>query len=401
MDVLWIVMAATGALLVRVGQTLGGIGMARAKNAAAGGFRSLADLCVATLCFWAVGAAIHFQQSNGVFGLVPGYLIGWRGLSANWFMMLTTVLIATGIVAPAVAERSRFAVPLAVGALLAGLLVPMVSFWTRRGWLSELGFIDAAGAAAVHLTGALAAATAVVFVGPRDGKYNRDGSSNMIPGHSVPMMLVATLFMLVGWVPYVMMLAAPAMATEQRQNIAANVMVAAAAAGVASLVIGRLRFGKADVLLTCSGILGGLVAITAAAATVGTPGAFFIGLVAGVIVPWMTVKIDLNWKIDDPGGLIAIHGVGGLWALLAAAIFSHGEFATRLKLLGVQVLGTVVISITVIALTGSLMLILRSVTGLRSKEADEYDGLDLAEHDINAHPDFQQTMIKSYHLREA
>ncbi|HEY7089920.1 MAG TPA: hypothetical protein VH518_17620 [Tepidisphaeraceae bacterium] len=398
MEALWVVVLATAALLVRVGQTLNAFGMARAKNAASAGFRSLADICVATLCFWTIGAAILFQQNNLVIGIQPGQVIGWRGLSSNWVGMLAVMLLATGIIGPVLAERSKLSVPLTMAALMAAFMVPLVAFWTRRGWLSELGFIDAGGAAAVHLTPALCAATAAILVGARDGKYNRDGSSNMIPGHSVPLMLMATLFMLVGWTPYMLLFAN---AVEGRDAIAANVFVAAAAGGFVSLVVAFIRFGKCDILLMCSGILGGLVSITAAAATVGTPAAFVIGAVAGVVIPWMTVKIDLGWKIDDPAGVIAIHGVGAIWALIASAIFAHLPAAERLRLLGIHALGIAVIAITTISLSASLLLILKSITGLRSKEADEYDGLDLAEHDINAHPDFQQTMIKSYHLREA
>ncbi len=401
MQAVWMVVLAGGALLVRVGQALGAMGMARAKNAASAGVRNLADLCVATLCFWALGSAIYSQQHNGVAGIRLDYLVGWAGLSTNWFPMLALVLIATGIVAPANAERSRLGVPLAAGAMLAGIVVPLVAHWVWRGWLNQIGFIDLAGASAIHLTGASCAATCAIFVGAREGKYNRDGSSNMIPGHSVPMMLLAVLLALVGWVPY--MLAAAAMSGRgySADLLAANVFISAAAGGAASLIIGRLRFGKTDVLLACSGVLGGLVAITAAAATAGTPAAFLIGLIAGLLVPWMTVIIDLRWKIDDPSGVIAIHGVGAVWALLAAAIFAPISILDRIRLLGVQVIGTLAVVVIVVVLCSLMLLVIKSITGLRASEADEYDGLDLAEHDINAHPDFQQTTIKSYHLREA
>jgi Amt family ammonium transporter len=399
MDELWVVVLAAAALLVRVGQAAGGMGMARAKNAASAGIRNLADFCVATLSFWAIGAAILFQQHNGVLGFHLGHFVGWEGLSPNWLKGLVMALIASAVIVPAVSERSKLIVSLAAGAVLAALLVPLTRHWTERGWLSTLGFIDVAGAASIHLTAALCAAVAAIFVGPRDGKYNRDGSSNMIPGHNVSLILISVLLTFIGWVPYVCLLA-PA----QRSGVAAaNVFIAAAAGGAASLLVGRIRFGKADVLLTCVGILGGLVGITAAADSVRTLGAFLIGVVAGVAIPWVTVMIDLRLKLDDPGGVVAIHGVGGVWALVAASIFTAAPITVgqRLQSAGIQLLGIVVIAITVIAVSGALMLLLRSTTGLRSRDADEYDGLDLAEHDINAHPDFQQTMIKSYHLREA
>src|SRR6185369_3459856 len=121
MDPIAVVLLASAALLVRTGQMLGAMGIARAKNVASAGLRSLADLCVAVLCYWAVGAAITFQTGNNVFGIDAYQLIGWKGLSPQWFSTLAVVLIATGIVAPALSERSRLRVPLAVGGVLAAL----------------------------------------------------------------------------------------------------------------------------------------------------------------------------------------------------------------------------------------------------------------------------------------
>jgi Amt family ammonium transporter len=134
---------------------------------------------------------------------------------------------------------------------------------------------------------------------------------------------------------------------------------------------------------------------------VRSPAAFVIGAVAGILVPWMLIRFDLRLRLDDPAGVVAIHGAGGAWALLAAGIFRYASLQQWLIGLAVQALAIGAVLSLVIACTAGLMLLLHATTGLRAAEADEYDGLDLAEHDINAHPDFQQTMIKSYHLREA
>lgn len=400
MDANWVVLLASVALLVRAGQMLGAMGIARAKNVASAGLRSLAELCVATLCFWAFGAAIAFHTANPVFGVHADYLIGWHGFSNSWFPTLVLALIASSMVAPAVSERSKLRVPLVFGGLVAGLIVPIVIHWVQRGWLLNLQFIDAGGAGAIHLAPAICAAFAALFVGPRDGKYNRDGSSNMIPGHSVLMILMSVVLMVVGWVPYFLVAAPAALGT----HVAANAIVAMAAGGLSALCFGHVRFGKVDVLLTCSGILGGLVAITAGAVHVHSSAAFIIGAVAGIIIPYATIMLDLRLKLDDPGAVVAIHGVGAVWSLLAAAIFLPMEtvsIADRFKHLGVQLLGIVAISITAGMLAILTIAFLRMAGSMRSREADEYDGLDLADHDVNAHPDFQQTMIKSYHLREA
>ena len=401
MDSALVIVLATLALMVRAGQVLAGIGMSRAKSAASAGARGLVDVCVATIAFWAVGAAILLQQSSAFCGIRTDHLLGWCGMSANWFGLLSMALISTGIVGPALAERSRLSVVVVAGAIMAGVIVPVVGHWVARGWLANLGAIDLAGASAVHLTAATCAVVCAIFVGARDGKYNRDGSSNMIPGHSLPLLIGGVLLMLVGWVPYVGLASLVRGREAAVGSLAANVVISAAAGGLTSMLVGWFRFGKVDILQTISGILGGLVSITAAAGTVGTPASFLIGAVAGLVIPWITVVLDLRLKLDDPAGVIAIHGIGGMWALLSAAVFLHDTIGNRLRLLGVQVL-TIAVTVAVAGMvTAVAMLILKSTIGVRASEADEFDGLDLAEHDINAHPDFQQTMIKSYHLREA
>lgn len=397
MEIGWLIILAAGVLLVRVGQTLSAMGLSRAKNVGSSGFRSVADLCIAILSFWVLGAAILSQSNNALFGIRADALIGWSGISVKWISYLSLVLIATAILAPAVSERSRLRVPLVLGAILAGLLVPLTFFWTHRGWLlDQLGFIDDAGAAAIHLVPALAAWAAALFIGARDGKYNRDKSANMIPGHSIPLILSGTLLCFVGWLPYVF-----SASSEPRIESAANVCIAAAAGGFVAMMSGYLRYRKADILLTVGGLMGGLVSITATADRIGTPAAFLTGAVAGLLVPWVTVFIDLTFHLDDPGAVVATHGAGAIWALMSAAIFVPGTMVEHFHRAGVQALGIVVIAITTLAVVLAALMALRIFGSLRAKEADEYDGLDLAEHDINAHPDFQQTTIKSYHLREA
>jgi Amt family ammonium transporter len=222
----------------------------------------------------------------------------------------------------------------------------------------------------------------------------------MIPGHSVPLAGVGAMLILVGWVPYVAGFAAQSI--HGAGHAAANVLLAAAAAGLAALLVARVRYGKPDVLLALLGLLGGLVSITAGAETVSTPGAVLTGAVAGLIVPTAAIVLDLFARIDDPAGTVAVHGVGGAWGVLAAGLFTPpGTAGNWLRLVGVQLLGLVAVAAWSGAISAGVWLALKATVGLRASEADEYDGLDLAEHDIGAYPDFQQTMIKSYHLREA
>jgi Amt family ammonium transporter len=296
-------------------------------------------------------------------------------------------------------ERSRFFPASVASVLLAAVLVPILGKWVWTGWLRDAGFVDVAGASAIHLTAGVCAAVAAYLVGPRSGKYHRDGSTSTIPGHNVPLAAAGTMVMLAGWVPYV---AGFAMINRTPLGLAAlNVLLAGAAGGGAAAILGHVRYGKPDVTLTLIGLLGALVAISAGAGRVPPLAAVTIGAVAGVFVPLASIYIDLILRIDDPAGGISIHAAGGLWGTLAAGLLAPGSLALRVKHLGVQLLSAVVICLVAAAVCGAVLYVIKATSGLRAREADEFDGLDLAEHDIGAYPDFQQTMIKSYHLREA
>lgn len=388
-------------LLIRLGLALYRTGLVRAKNAAGATLHVFADLCVAVLAFWAVGAAILVQTHNGFFS-VAGQAIGFRsGGTADLFFLTTLVLVGTGIVGGAVAERARFFPLWAASALMAALVIPIGANWAWTGWLARLGFMDVAGGTWLHLAGALCAVTGAVIVGPRTGKYHRDGSASMIPGHNVPLAGVGLLAMLAGWAPY---LAGCLIYTGNGRLIGAaatDLVLAGAASGTVALLFGRQRYGKPDVVLTLIGFLGGLVAISAGAGRVGAPAAVLIGAGAGIIVPLGAVWIDLAGRVDDPVSAIAAHGLGGLWGTLAAGFLSPGSFSHRLRQTGVQLLGIAAIGVLALVLSAALFLALRAAVRLRATEAEEFEGMDLVEHDIGAYPDFQQNTIKSYHLREA
>jgi len=385
-----LIIAALGALLIRAGFAIQSAGMARSKNSAGAVMRQLCDFCVAILAFWAIGFAILDSQS-AFFGLHFSSLFATADSASPLFAAAT--LIATGIVPGVLAERARFWPGMAASALLAAIIIPIAALWvTSNGWLAKLGFTDPGGAGWLHLPGALCAAVGAYFVGPRTGKFNRDGSSTAIPGHSLPLAGIGVLFLLVGFFIFLGI---------QSPAAAMNVLLAAAAGGLASVMFSQLRYFKPDIHLTCAGIVGAMVAISAGASSVPAWGAVLIGAVAGVIVPLAILTIDIKVRIDDPSAGLSIHGVGALWGLLAAPLLSRSlTMGERFKHLGAHLIGIVAISALTLALSTALWLLLKRTTKLRVSEADEFDGLDLAEHDIGAYPDFQQNTIKSYHLRE-
>jgi Amt family ammonium transporter len=222
----------------------------------------------------------------------------------------------------------------------------------------------------------------------------------MIPGHNLPLAGAGTLIMLVGWIPYIA--GAGALHGGSPLAVAAvNVLLGVAASGTATICYSCIRFGKPDIVLILSGMLGGMVSLCAGGAVLPVWAAVATGAVAGLIVPLAINLLDLHLRIDDPLGIISIHAVGGAWGTLAAGIFVPALLArSRFQQVGIQCVGIIAIAFFSGVVALLVCLALKVTLGLHIKEVDDFEGLDLAEHDIGAYPDFQQNSIKSYHLRE-
>jgi ammonium transporter, Amt family len=399
---LWAVLCAAGVLLVRAGMALHDGGSLRAKNSVSAMLRSAADFCVAVLCFWAVGGALMLCGRKGaIVGLDPSMLFGSSTESASLlFFGATLAAMCSGIVPGVLAERSRILPALSAAVCLAAIIMPISGYWAKTGWLAAMGFHDLGGASFIHVAGGLCAAVVAIAVGPRSGKYNRDGSSNAIPGHSIPLACAGGMLILAGWPLYLAGFIDPL--GHRVGLMAMNALLAGSAAGLLAMVFCHTRYGKPDVHLIYASVLGGLVAISAGADAMPSWAAALVGAGAGMLVPLAILSIDLVWHVDDPSSGIAIHAVAGAWGILATGLFMPAVSAgARLKLIGVQALGLAAVCILAIAVAGITFAIVGRLFRLRTAEADEFDGLDLAEHDVGAYPDFQQTTIKSYHLREA
>jgi Amt family ammonium transporter len=377
------VMFGVAALLLRAGFALYAAGISRSKNTISCLFRSTVEIAAGVLAFWLIGGAIHGS---------------WREIAhpmGSAAMFLTAIfLIGPAVVSGAMLERGKAIVGIVVAILLPGFLIPFGWKLLQWNWLVNRGFVDEAGAAFIHVSAGLCAAVAAIAIGPRLGKYNRDGSTNVILGHNLPLASGGILLIFAMWLPYIAGFAA------NGADAAFNALLAAAAGVVAAAIYCIVRYGRSDVFLDFAGLLGGLVAITAGADLLTPSEAVAVGAVAGVIVPYAVVRLDMFWKIDDPAGGIAIHLIGGIWSALAIAALAPGSWESRLRRVGAEGIGLGIIVLLALIVSCLVFFILRATVRLRVSEANEFEGMDLAEYDLNAYPDFQQTTIKSYHLRE-
>jgi Amt family ammonium transporter len=380
-----------GALLLRVGFAMHAAGMVRSKNSSGMVLRCTIDAALALLAFWAVGYALATSGAR-FFGVYWRGVLGVSEPEGYHAALFAGVLISTGIVPGVLAERARFWPTMFVSIVQAAIVVPIAMMWIGdNGWLGRLN-LDDNGAVLLHYTGAIAAMAGAIFVGPRGGKFNRDGSSTAIPGHSVPLASISALVMVGGFAMFIVPAGGRAVI---------NTLLCGAAGAVAAVVFCQYRYSKPDIHLTLSGMIGALVAATAGPAQIGSGAAVLIGAVAGVLVPVSILMLDILFRIDDPTGGISMHGIAAAWGTIATAILRNpATIGERFKHLGVSLLALLVIGFLTVMISVGLWSILKGAATIRAGDADEFDGLDLVEHDIGAYPDFQQNTIKSYHLRE-
>jgi Amt family ammonium transporter len=307
---------------------------------------------------------------------------------ADFFFQVVFVATAMSIVSGAVAERMKLWAFLFFAVILTGFIYPIQGFWKwGGGFLANLdpaGFLDFAGSGVVHLCGGTAALAGVLLLGPRAGKYGRNGEINPIPGANLPLATLGTFILWFGWFGFnggsELRVSDFAEANAVAQ-IFANTNTAAAGGVVAALITARLLFGKADLTMGLNGALAGLVAITAEPLTPSAGLATLIGAIGGIIVVFSIVAMD-KIKIDDPVGAISVHGVVGIWGLLAVPI-SNPEGTIVNQLIGIASIFTFVFISSLI-----VWLILKLIMGIRVSEEEEFVGVDLEECGMEAYPEF-------------
>jgi Amt family ammonium transporter len=304
---------------------------------------------------------------------------------SDFFFQVVFVATAMSIVSGAVAERMKLWSFFTFAVVLTGLIYPVQGFWKwGGGWLEQLGFQDFAGSGVVHLCGASAALAGVLMLGPRKGKYGRDGQVQAIPGCNLPLATLGTLILWLGWFGFNggSELKMSNVGEANRVALAfVNTNMAATGGLMAALLVARGWFGKADLTMTLNGALAGLVSITAEPLAPTPFGATIIGAVGGALVVLSIVAID-KLKIDDPVGAISVHGVAGIWGLLAVLIYNEPS------VWWVQIVGILAIFAWVFAASLLVWTLIRFTVGIRVDEEHEYEGVDLYECGLEAYPEF-------------
>ncbi len=405
--VTWVLIATALIYFMQAGFALCEAGLTRAKNTGNILMKNMMDFCIGTPCFWLIGFGLMFA---GTGPLVGGFdpLIRGSYTAANsvvpqnmplWcYVIFETVFCATAatIVSGSMAERTNFKAYCVYSAVISLIIYPIEGHWVwGGGWLSAMGFHDFAGSAAVHMTGGLIACLGAWMLGPRIGKYDRNGKARAIPGHN---MLAAALGVFILWFCWFGFNggSTAAMATEDNAITAATAFMttnlAAAVATVTTMIFTWIRYGKPDVSMTFNGALAGLVAITAPCDCVTPVGAFFIGLVAGILVVLSVEFFDNKAKIDDPVGAVSVHMTNGMWGTIAVGLFSTGSdgvgvglfYGGGLAQLGVQVLGVIGIAAYTLITMFIVFKIIDKTIGLRVPAKIEIDGLDVHEHGLTS-----------------
>ena len=391
LDVVWVALAAGLVFLMQFGFALVETGLTRAKNAANIVMKNLMDMIAGSIFYWAIGAA--FAYGAGTFIGRSGFFDPAAVLGDGTQFVFQMVFAATAatIVSGAVAERMNFKGYVIISIVITGFIYPTVTHWhwpLTEGvgaWLAEMGYHDFAGSSLVHMTGGVAALVGAAMLGPRLGKYGKDGKPRAIPGHNTPFAIFGVFVLWFGWFGFNggSTLAATGLA-DDIGIILLSTNVAAGAGGLVAVLVTWIKDGKPDVAMTGNGVLAGLVAITAGTNFATGPEAAIIGGLAGAIVVGAVMFFD-RIRIDDPVGAISVHGVVGAFGTLAVGVIAAGEsngVGEATISLGTQAVGVAAIAGFVAATSLILFYVVKVTVGIRVSEKDELEGLDVAEHGI-------------------
>ncbi len=396
-DNMWLLIAAFLVMFMQPGFAMVEAGFTRSKNTANILMKNLMDFSIGSILYWLVGFTIMYGDSIGGFIGIPtlfsGDLGGIVGDGINYSnyadLFFQTVFCATAatIVSGAMAERTEFKAYLIFTIVISVVIYPISGHWTwGGGWLSELGFHDFAGSSIVHSVGAWVGLAGASIIGPRIGKYNKEGKPKAIPGHNLVLGALGVFILWFGWFgfnPGSQLAAAGVDNAEAIGHIAVTTNLAAAAGAVSAMIVAWVRYKRPTLSLSLNGALAGLVAITAGTDAVSPGGALIIGILAGIILVFAVEFFDKVLKVDDPVGAISVHGVCGAFGTLAVGLFSTSEglfYGHGAGLLGVQAIGVLAFFAWAFGTGFILFTILKKAGVLRVTKTIEEEGLDIYEH---------------------
>ena len=397
----WILLGAALVFFMQAGFAMVETGFTRAKNAGNIIMKNLMDFCLGTPIFWLIGFGLMF----GGTGRLIGGLDFFTDAGGDWATMIfQTVFCATAatIVSGAMAERTKFSAYCIYSMVISAFIYPVSGHWIwGGGWLAQMGFHDFAGSTAVHMVGGVAAFVGAAILGPRIGKYGKDGKARAIPVHSLTLGALGVFILWFCWFGFngCSTVALTGGADETAARVFVTTNLAAAVATVTVMCITWIHYGKPDVSMTLNGSLAGLVAITAGCDVVTPAGAAAIGIIAGFVVVFGIEFIDQVVKVDDPVGAVGVHGLCGATGTLLTGVFAYytGNEITKdgliygggFHMLGVQIIGVVSVIAWVVVTMTIVFTILRKTIGLRVSPEEEIMGLDKPEHGLtSAYADF-------------
>jgi Amt family ammonium transporter len=403
-DTFYFLMCGALVMWMAAGFTMLEAGLVRAKNTAEILTKNVALYAIACIMYMLVGYQIMYGSAEA--GWMPslGFMIGaenaadamvgedapYYSVMSDFFFQVVFVATCMSIVSGVVAERMKLWAFLGFAVVMTGFIYPVQGYWKwGSGWLNAAGFLDFAGSGVVHMAGAAAALAGVLLLGARKGKYGPNGQINPIPGSNMPLAALGTLVLWLGWFGFNGGSQLKMSTFDDANAVAAifvNTNMAAAGGLVAALLLARALFGKADLTMALNGALAGLVAITAEPLTPSAGMSTLIGAVGGVLVVFSILAFD-KLKIDDPVGALSVHGVVGIWGLLAVCI-TNPDATLVAQLTGIAAIFAWVFFASLIVWG-----VIKAVFGLRVTEEEEYNGVDTAECGLEAYPEFTRGKV--------
>lgn len=400
-NTIWVLLGAALVFFMQAGFSMCEAGFTRAKNTGNILMKNLMDFCIGTPCFWLIGFGIMFGSGTALFGWIDPMImkdyssILPEGVPLWAYAIFQTVFCATSatIVSGAMAERTKFSAYCIYSAAISLLIYPVSGHWIwGGGWLAELGFHDFAGSVAVHMVGGICALIGAKILGPRIGKYDKNGKPRAILGHNLTFAALGVFILWFCWFGF-NGASTVGMGTDELMERAGliffNTNLAAAVACCTTLIFTWLRYGKPDVSMTYNAALAGLVGITAGCDAVSPLGAAIMGVVFGIVIVLSVEFFDKVAKIDDPVGAISVHCVCGALGTILTGLFATGSSTEKglfygggFHFLGVQTLGVVSVAAYVSVVITVVFLIIKHTIGLRASAADEIAGLDISEHGL-------------------